>query len=58
LPEDKQWTINCILAGAEVFNLLIADKVEEAEDKIRNLTSEFTPEDVRYLMFHLKQLHP
>lgn len=54
----KLWAMNCILCGAEVFDLLIADKEEEAEEKIRNLTSEFEPNDIKYLMFRLKQLHP
>ena len=53
MPTDKAWTMNCVLAGANVQRML--DKGEEAvRDYIRNLSSELEPVDIEYLMRRLK----
>ncbi|MBA7599364.1 hypothetical protein ES703_06396 [subsurface metagenome] len=51
---DKQWTMNCILAGAEVADLLLAGEEQRAREVLTNLTSELKPEDVDYLLQRLK----
>jgi len=47
---DKQWTMNCILAGVEVAQLVRENKLQGATDYLTNLTSELTTVDIEYLM--------
>lgn len=47
---DKQWTMNCVLAGVKVRQLVEENKLQEATDYLTNLTSELTTIDLNYLM--------
>lgn len=47
---DKQWTMNCILAGVELGRLLKENKLQGATDHLVNLTSELTTTDLDYLI--------
>jgi len=47
---DKQWTMNCVLAGVKVRQLVEENKLQEATDYLANLTSELTTVDLNYLM--------
>lgn len=51
---DKQWTMNCILAGAKVADLLLTGDEVKAREVLVNLTSELKPEDIEYLIHRLK----
>lgn len=50
---DKQWTMNCVLAGAEVLRLVGGKKLVEAGKKLEELSSELTKEDVDYLLLRI-----
>lgn len=54
MPTNKTWTMNCILTGAKVAKLLQEGKEDEARQVLSELTSEFEPQDVSYLLFRLK----
>lgn len=47
---DKQWTMNCILAGIEVGRLLELGDFDKVRDYLKNLTSELAPNDIEYLI--------
>lgn len=47
---DKQWTMNCILAGVEAGRLLKEHKLQGATDYLTSLTSELTTADIEYLI--------
>ena len=47
------WTMNCVLFGAEIISLLKVGKQEEALEKIKNLTSELDDTAARYLLERL-----
>jgi len=49
-PMDKQWTMNCVLAGAAVQRLVDEGKFTEAKKKLRELSSELDQETVEYLL--------
>lgn len=51
---DKQWTMNCVLTGAKVADLLLIGEEQHAREVLTNLTSELKPEDVEYLLKRLK----
>jgi len=55
---DSQWAMNCVLFGAGLFRQLSRGQVtkEEALAKIRELTSQFTDEEVTYLLKRLNDL--
>jgi len=53
---DITWTINCILFGAKVINLIKAGKNKEALDEIKNLSSEFDNATANYLVMRLSEL--
>ena len=53
---SKIWAMNCVLAGAQAFALLHQGKEPDARELIQNLTSEFKPEDVEYIIFRLKEV--
>jgi len=53
---DISWTMNCILFGAEIMDLIKANKDEEAITKIRSLTSEFDDATAEYLLMRLKEI--
>lgn len=55
MPNGKAWAMNCVLLGAKVEKFLQEDKEDEAREQLRQLTSEFKPEDVDYLLFRLKE---
>lgn len=47
---DKQWTMNCVLAGIKLSQLIREDRMQEAVKYLGNLTSEFSTVDVNYLL--------
>lgn len=47
---DKQWTMNCVLTGAELQRLVDEGKFTEAKVKLRELSSELDQETVEYLL--------
>ena len=51
----KTWTMNCVLLGAKVRKLLDEGKEDEARQHLKELTSEFEPEDIDYLLFRLRE---
>ena len=53
---ELTWTMNCILFGAKIFNLVRAGKDQEALKEIKNLTSEFDDPNANYLLMRLKEL--
>lgn len=56
MPTSKAWVMNCVLAGAQAFALLHQGKEAEARAVILNLTSEFDPEDVEFIIRRLKEV--
>lgn len=54
--EGITWTMNCVLFGAEVIELIRANKLDEARDKIKGLTSEFDDQAANYLIMRLQEL--
>ena len=53
---DKTWTMNCVLLGTELNNLLKEGKRVEVLEKLRNLTSEFDDVDANYLLGRVEEL--
>lgn len=51
---DKQWTINCVLAGAAIQRLINEGKTKEAKKKLSELTSVLDETDVSYLLNRIK----
>lgn len=47
---NKQWTMNCILAGIKVGRLLDLKEFDEVRAYLKSLTSELTPNDIEYLI--------
>lgn len=47
---DKEWTMNCILAGVEAGLQVKANKLQKATECLANLTSELTTLDIQYLL--------
>jgi len=47
---DKQWTMNCVLAGAAIQRLVDEKKIEEARRKLIELTFDLDAMTVDYLM--------
>jgi len=45
-----------VLAGAQAYALLQQGKEPDARELIQNLTSEFKPIDVDYIIFRLKEI--
>ena len=54
--ENRTWIMNCVLCGARVAQLLREGKEDKARQVLSELTSEFEPQDVSYLLFRLKGL--
>ena len=52
----KVWTLNSLLAGAQAFALLLQGKETDAREILKNLTSQFEPEDVEYIVRRLKEV--
>ena len=53
---SKTWAMNCVLAGARAIKFLQLGREDEAKELLKNLTSEFQPEDIGYLIFRLRDL--
>jgi len=53
---ELTWTMNCILFGAKIINLVRAGKDQEALKEIKNLTSEFDDNTSNYLLMRLGEL--
>lgn len=55
---NTQWTMNCVIFGAELFKLLSQGQItkEEAIAKIKNLSSELTDEKASYLLKRVNDL--
>ena len=47
---DKQWTMNCVLAGAAIQRLVDEGKFPEAKRKLRELSSALDQKAVEYLL--------
>ena len=47
---DKQWTMNCVLAGAAIQRLIDEGQIDAARKKLEELSSELDGTDVNYLM--------
>ena len=56
MPTPKAKAMNFVLAGAQAFALLHQGKESDARELIRNLYSEFKPEDVEYIIRRLKEV--
>ena len=56
MPTGKAWTMNCVLLGATVKTLLDEGKEDTAREHLKELTPEFDPKDVEYLIFRLNLL--
>ena len=56
--DNSQWTMNCVIFGAELFKLLSTGQItkEEAIAKIKNLSSELTDELASYLLKRVNDL--
>ena len=50
---DKQWTMNCVLAGAEIQRLLDKGEMPAARKKLEELSSELDHETVMYLLHRI-----
>ena len=53
---DIAWTMNCILFGAEIIELVKQGKKEEALAKIKGLTSEIDDTTADYIFMRLSEL--
>ncbi|MBA7639999.1 hypothetical protein ES703_47660 [subsurface metagenome] len=58
MPSNNQWTMNCVLFGAELFKRLSQGQLSkrEAIAKIVNLTSELTDDERVYLLRRIQDL--
>ena len=56
MQTNQPWTMKCILVGAEAIYLLRQGRETEAKEKLKNLTSEFEPSDIDYLLMRLRNL--
>lgn len=54
MPTDKTWTMNCILAGTKAAKMIEEGREAVAHNCLMDLTPEFTPEDVEYLLNRIK----
>ena len=50
---NLSWTMNCILFGAEIIQIVKDNKPEEVITKIKNLSSEFDDTTAKYLLMRL-----
>ena len=50
---DKQWTMNCVLAGAAIQRLMDKGEIPAARKKLEELSSELDPETVKYLLHRI-----
>ncbi len=50
---DKQWTMNCVLAGAEIQRLLDKGEMPAARKKLEELSSELDQETISYLLHRI-----
>jgi len=53
---NKTQAMNCVLAGAGAMWRLQQDDEDTARMILEQLTSEFEPEDINYLLFRLKEI--
>lgn len=58
MPTNNQWTMNCVIFGADLFKQLYRGQLtkEEAIAKIRSLTSELRDTEVDYLLHRVQEL--
>ena len=54
MTNSKTWTINCLLAGAKVAELLSEGKKSEVREYLENLTSDLTQQDIEYIVSRLE----
>ena len=55
---DNQWTMNCVIFGAELFKLLYQGKISKADAiaKVQNLTPELSGMEAGYLLKRIQDL--
>jgi len=55
---SRQWTMNCVIFGAELFKALSQGQLskEEALERIKNLSSELGIEEAPYLLKRIQDL--
>lgn len=56
MNNSSHWTMNCVLAGCEAALALQKGKDAEVAEKLKNLSSELSAEQVSYLLSRLKEL--
>lgn len=49
----KQWTMNCVLAGAAIQRLLDKGEMPAARRKLEELSSELDQETISYLLHRI-----
>ena len=56
--DNKKWTMNCVIFGAELFRSLYHGQIskDDAIAKIQNLSSGFTDEEETYLLRRVQDL--
>lgn len=50
---DKQWTMNCVLAGAEIQRILDTGDIPAARKLLQKLSSELDDETITYLLHRI-----
>ena len=55
---NNQWTMNCVIFGADLFKQLSQGqlKKEEAIAKVKNLSSELTDDETVYLLKRIQNI--
>jgi len=56
MATKNSWTINCLIAGVETYRLILGGKEDLAREKIRDLSSELSSQEIDYSMMRLKKL--
>jgi hypothetical protein len=56
--DNSQWTMNCVIFGAELFKLLYEGSITKVDAiaKVKNLSSELTDEEAGYLLKRIQDL--
>ena len=55
---NNQWTMNCVIFGAELFKQLSQGQIkkEDAMARVKNLSSSLTDEETAYLLKRIQDL--
>lgn len=56
--DNNQWTMNCVIFGAELFKLLSTGQISKTDAiaRIKKLTSEINDETAIYLLKRVNEL--